>query len=48
MTRIFAAAAFVLFASETPHGQSPAGEAPIPITLQDAIDRGLAASHRLA
>lgn len=48
MTRIVAAAAFVLFASETPHGQSPAGEAPIPITLQDAIDRGLAASHRLA
>ena len=48
MTRIIAAAAFVLLASDTARGQSPAGQAPIAITLQEAIERGLAASHRLA
>lgn len=48
MTRVIAAAAFVLLASNLARGQAAGEPAPIPLTLQEAIERGLATSHRLA
>ena len=48
MTRWVSAAAFVVLCTRAAAGQTPADAGPQAITLEEAIDRGLAVSHRLA